>query len=77
MHKAIYKNDKAYDYEIFVNETTKIGLLRSYSFKMLHSHFKGKEFNVKKQQFGNKMLNINPKGLFSSFGSGNSTLPNL
>ena len=48
----------SYDYEIFVNETTKIGLLRSYSFKMLHSHFKGKEFNVKKQQFGKKMFNI-------------------
>ena len=48
----------SYDYELFVNETTKLGLLRSYSFNMLHSHFKGKEVNVKKQQYGNKMLNI-------------------
>ena len=48
----------SYDYEIFVNETTRIGLLRSYSFNMLHSQYKGKEFNMRKQQFGTKMLNI-------------------
>ena len=35
----------SYDYDLYVNETTKLGLLRSYSFNMLHSHFKGKEFS--------------------------------
>ena len=48
----------SYDYEIYVNENTSIGLLRSYSFNMLHSRFKKKEFNVRRQQFGHKMLNI-------------------
>ena len=48
----------SYDYDLFVNETTHLGLLRSYSFNMLHSKFKGKEFNVRRQQFGQKMLNI-------------------
>ena len=48
----------SYDYEIFVNETNKIGLLRSYSFKMLHSHFKGKEFVLKRRQLGPQMLNL-------------------
>ncbi len=48
----------SYDYEIFVNETTKIGLLRSYSFNMLHSRFKGKEFNVRKQRLGKQMMNF-------------------
>lgn len=48
----------SYDYNIYVNETTYLGLLRSFSYNMLHSSFKGKEFVVKKRQPGKQMLNV-------------------
>ena len=48
----------SYDYELYVNETTHLGLLRSFSYNMLHSKFKGKDFIVRKKQLGTKMYNI-------------------
>ena len=48
----------SYDYDLFVNETTHLGLLRSFSYNMVHSHFKGKEFVLKRRQLGPQMLNL-------------------
>ena len=48
----------SYDYEIYVNENTHLGLFRSFSYKMIHSKFKGKEFVMKRKQIGKQMLNI-------------------
>ena len=42
----------SFDYDLYVNGNTHLGLLRSFSFNMLHSKFKGKDFVVKKRQIG-------------------------
>ena len=46
----------SYDYDLFVNETTHLGLLRSFSYNMVHSSFKGKEFVLKRRQMGQQMF---------------------
>ncbi len=48
----------SYDYELYVNETTHLGLLRSFSFNMIHSKFKGKELIIKRKPLGRQMYNI-------------------
>ena len=48
----------SYDYDLIVNNTTHLGLLRCFSYNMLHSNFKGKEFVVRKKPLGKQMLNI-------------------
>ncbi len=48
----------SYDYDLYVNDTIHLGLLRSFSYNMIHSNFKGKEFTIKRRQFGHQMMNI-------------------